>query len=341
MKAAVFYDREDIRYEERPIPQIGENEVLLKMKVCGVCGTDIHKVVDRTVPPNTVLGHEVAGEIVQVGKNVTQFEEGDRVFVAHHVPCFTCHYCNRGNYSLCTQFKATNLDPGGFSEYIRVSAVHVKHTMGKLPSAMSFETGAFVEPVACCLHGFESIALNPGDTVFIMGAGQIGCIQIQLAKYFLADRVIVSDINPFRLNKSLEFGADYIINSKNEHVRDRIMEITDGQGADVVIISAGVNHLLTEAMECVGKGGTILVFAPFKRDLVPLRADRFFQDEIKLVGSYSSNPYNYDKALQLLKMGIVEADKMITHRFHLSQLNEAIQCAHSTKENVLKVLIKS
>ncbi len=105
MKAAVFYDREDIRYEERPIPQIGENEILLKMKVCGVCGTDIHKVVDRTVPPNTVLGHEVAGEIVQVGKNVTQFEEGDRVFVAHHVPCFTCHYCNRGNYSLCTSLK--------------------------------------------------------------------------------------------------------------------------------------------------------------------------------------------------------------------------------------------
>lgn len=340
VKAAAFYDKGDIRYEDRLIPSIGEDEVLVKMHACGLCGTDIHKVLDKKVPPQTVLGHEVSGEIVRVGSKVESYQVGDRVFVAHHVPCFTCHYCRRGSYSLCAQFKETNLDPGGFSEYIRVPGLHVKHTMGKLPDEMSYEEGALVEPIACCLHGFELINFHPGDSVLIMGAGQIGLLQVQIAKHLMAGKVIVSDINPYRLTKSIEFGAHETINSQSEDVVKKVMDSTNGMGANIVIISAGINTLLPQAMECVSRGGTVLVFAPFKDIDVPIPAARFFNDEIKVVGSYSSNPYNYELALEMLKNKVIDVKKMVTHRFPLVQLNEAIECAHNPREEVLKVLIK-
>lgn len=340
MKVATFYDKDDIKYEERAIPSIGEDEVLIKMHACGLCGTDIHKVLDRKVLPQTVLGHEVSGEIVKVGNKIEDYKVGDRVFVAHHVPCFTCHYCKRGSFSLCAQFKQTNLDPGGFSEYIRVPALHGKHTMGRLPDDMSYEEGALVEPIACCLHGFELIDSHPGDTVFIMGAGQIGLLQIQIVKYLLAGKIIVSDINPYRLDKSIEFGADDAINNQSEDVVKKVMELTNGKGADIVIISAGIHSLLPQAMECVSRGGTVLVFAPFKDIEVPIPAARFFNDEIKLVGSYSSNPYNYETAIQMLRNKVFDVEKMVTHRFPLSELDKAIECAHNPAEKVLKVIIK-
>lgn len=339
MKAAVFYDKRTIAHEQRSIPAVGPEEVLVKMEVCGLCGTDIHKVLDETVPPSSVLGHEVSGTIVKTGRGVTNFAEGDRVYVAHHVPCFTCHYCKRGMYTLCKQFKETNLDPGGFSEYIRVPALHVQHTMGKLPDDVSFEEGALVEPVACCLHGFDSIKLTPGDSVLILGAGQIGCLQVQIARHLLAGSVIVSDVNPYRLEQALQFGASAAIDSSKEELNSRVMDLTGGDGVDHVIISAGVGALLPQAMSCVRRGGTILVFAPFKKELIPIPAERFFNDEIKMIGSYSSNPYNYETALQLIQKRVIHIEKMVTHRFPLSQLGEAIRCAHDPNEKALKVLI--
>ncbi len=339
MQSAVFYHKNSIQYEKRSIPEIGAGEVLIKMEACGLCGTDIHKVIDETVPPTSVLGHEVSGTVVKAGEGVKEYKEGDRVYVAHHVPCFTCHYCQRKMYTLCKQFKETNLDPGGFSEYIRVPELHVKHTMGKLPDDVTFEQGALVEPVACCLHGFESINIQPGDSVLILGAGQIGCIQIQIARHLLAKQVIVSDINPYRLAQSLQFGADHAVNSQKENLLETVLQLTKGQGVDHVIISAGINSLLSQAMECVRRGGTILVFAPFKAASTSIPAERFFNDEIKVIGSYSSNPYNYETALQMLQQGVVNAEKMITHRFPLSQLSEAIHYAHDPTKDVLKVMI--
>ncbi|MEW9672094.1 zinc-dependent dehydrogenase [Ammoniphilus sp. 3BR4] len=339
MKSSVFYDIGDFRYEERAYPEIREDEVLIQMKACGLCGTDIHKAIEKTVPTPTVLGHEVAGIVIHVGKQVTQFQPGDRVFVAHHVPCFTCHYCQRGFYSLCPQFSKTNLDPGGFSEYIRVPALHVKHTMGKIPDTLSFEQGAMVEPVACCLHGFDSIDMKSGDSVLIMGAGQIGCIQAQIARHFMASTVMISDVNEYRLEKAKELGVDTVINSNRENIVERVKELTDGRGADIVIISAGIGALLSQAMECVARGGTILVFAPFHQEPISIPAYRFFNDEIRIVGAYSSTPYNYLPALELLKKGIIDVEKMVTHRYTLSELHEAIECAHNPNEKVLKVMI--
>ncbi|GGP09275.1 alcohol dehydrogenase catalytic domain-containing protein [Oceanobacillus neutriphilus] len=339
MQKSVYYDKN--HFEMQPIGNldINSDEVLIKMKVCGLCGTDIHKAVDKTVVPPITLGHEIAGEVIAAGDDVMDFNVGDRVFVAHHVPCFTCTYCKRGHYSLCPQFKMTNVDPGGFSEYIRVPALHVKHTMGKLPDELSDEAGSMVEPLACCLHGFEQISINPGDQVLILGAGQIGCLQIQLANHFLAEQVIVSDVNPYRLEKAKEVGATHVIRAGEEAVQEQVNRLTDGHGADIVIISAGVSFLLEQAMHCVARGGTVLVFAPFSKNDIPIPAYRFFEDEISIVGAYSSTPYNYTPALELLKKGVIDVDKMVTHRFPLSKLNEAITLAHDTTKEVLKVLI--
>lgn len=339
MKATVFYDTDDLRYEDRLPPEIGDEEVLLQMHVCGLCGTDIHKVVDKTIETPAVLGHEVAGEVVDVGPLVAKFKKGDRVFVAHHVPCFTCHYCRRGLYSLCPQFSATNLDPGGFSELIRVPALHVKHTMGIIPDSLSYEQGAMVEPIACCLHGMHAVSLQPGDHVLIMGAGQIGCLFTQIVRHRLADLIIVSDVNHYRLRKAKELGADFAIHATQENVLEKVRELTNGRGADLVIIASSASSLLTEAVEAVARGGTVLVFAPFAKKEIPINVQRFFQDEIRVVGAYSSTPYDYEPALALLKNRVIDVEKMVSHRFPLSQLKQAIACAHDPDEEVLKVVI--
>ncbi|MCL5677353.1 MAG: alcohol dehydrogenase catalytic domain-containing protein, partial [Firmicutes bacterium] len=182
MKSAVYYDLGDFGTEERDIPEIGPGEVLVQVKTCGVCGTDIHKAVTKSVPTPIVLGHELAGVIVKTGPGVDGFQGGDRVYVAHHVPCFTCHHCRRGHHTLCKQFKETNIDPGGFSEYIRVPVENTRHSMGLIPDDMPFEVAALVEPVACCVRGVNRLDLHTGDSVLIMGAGSIGLIHAQIVK---------------------------------------------------------------------------------------------------------------------------------------------------------------
>ncbi|WP_208590040.1 alcohol dehydrogenase catalytic domain-containing protein [Gracilibacillus suaedae] len=339
MMKSVYYDKHHFELEVVEEMTIAEGEVLIQMKACGLCGTDIHKAVDKTVDPPITLGHEIAGKIIEVGEGVTDYSVGDRVFVAHHVPCFTCVNCQRGHYSLCPQFKQTNVDPGGFSELIRVPALHVKHTMGQLPDALTYEQGAMVEPLACCLHGFDQIKIHPGDNVFIMGAGQIGGIQTQLANHYLANKVIVSDVNPYRLNKAQALGASDTIKADEQNVVDAIYQITKSRGADIVIISAGVPSLLEQAIQCVARGGTILVFAPFPKQTTPISAYRFFEDEISIVGAYSSNPYNYTAAIEMLKKEIISVEKMVTHRFPLSQVNDAIELAHDPASKAFKIMI--
>jgi L-iditol 2-dehydrogenase len=322
-------------------PRIGEGEVLLRLGACGLCGTDVHKAVHQTVKPPIVLGHEVSGDIVEVGSGVTDFTVGDRVFVAHHIPCFTCHYCLHEHHTLCKQFRETNFDPGGFAEYIRIPALNVKHSMHKVPEKLSYEQAAMAEPVACCLRGIRLAKIQPGDSVLVMGAGQIGIIHSQLAKSFMAGKIMVSDISEFRLNKALELGANYAINVAREDLQERVMEITGGKGADTIIIAAGVSSLLTTAVNCVNRGGKIICFAPFdKNPNVSINARRFFEDEISIIGTYSSMSYEYGPVLNMIKEGVINVDAMITHSLKLENLQEAIQIASNPDEEYLKIIIK-
>lgn len=338
MQVAAFRSKKEVVTEQRQIPKILKGELLIQVEVCGLCGTDMHKILHEKVAVGTVLGHEIAGEVVQVGDGVVDYEIGDKVYVAHHVPCFTCGQCRKGHYSLCAQFKATNVEPGGFAQYIRVSALHVQHTIGKLDT-LTFEQGAMIEPIACCLYGLDKLRIDVGDEVLVLGAGQIGLIHLQLLKSRYVKQVIISDINTFRLQQAKHLGADEIINSGEEDLVSAIQAVTNGQGVDHIIICAGAKELLPVAMDCVKRGGSILVFAPFSAEPIAIDTSKFFEDEIQIVGSYSSSPYDYSKAKVLIEQGVVDVGRMITHRYPLTQLMEAVQCATELSSNSVKVVI--
>lgn len=340
MKAGIYYNKHDIRYEEIDVPEIGDGDVLIKMKSCGLCGTDIHKAKNQTVAGPVVLGHEVAGEVVKVGKNVIKFKEGERVVTAIHVPCFTCHYCERGHFTLCDQFKKTNIEPGGFSEYIRLPELHVKHLTHRLTPNVSWEHAALVEPVACCLHGLKAARVQAQDTVLVLGAGTIGLVSAQLAAMQGALKIIVTDISDYKLGQALKVGVTHTINTQHSNVEEKVAELTNNLGADIVVIAAGVPSLLPQAINMVRRGGRVIVFTPFDKDnMVTIDASRFFKDEISVIGTYSLTPYEMVEATQIVCQGRINLDDMITHTFPLSELKEAIDFATDPTNQVLKVVM--
>ncbi|AHN25096.1 hypothetical protein GAPWK_0519 [Gilliamella apicola] len=342
MKASVCYKQNDLRTEDLPIPEISDNEVLIKMLACGLCGTDIQKIRGDTVNKPTVLGHEVVGEIVKKGKNVSKFEIGDRVITAIHVPCFTCHYCNKGHYTICEQFRTNNIDPGGFAEFIRIPELHLNHLTHKVSNNVTDEEATLIEPIACCLHGLKQADIRPNDSVLIMGAGTIGILHAQLAKIKGANKVIVSDMSKFKLQKALNVGCDYAINIKEKNIIDEVNKITDGQGVDVIVIAAGVSSLVADAVNMVRRAGKIIVFSGFdKNKLVTLDVSRFFKDEISIIGTYSVTPYEFPEALDLLEKRKLNTKEMITHVYPLNKLSEAIDISTNPEQPVLKVIIKA
>lgn len=342
MKASVCYKQNDLKTEDLPIPEISDNEVLIKMLACGLCGTDIQKIRGDSVNKPTVLGHEVVGEIVKKGKNVSKFEIGDRVITAIHVPCFTCHYCNKGHYTICEQFRTNNIDPGGFAEFIRIPKLHLNHLTHKVSNNVTDEEATLIEPIACCLHGLKQADIRPNDSVLIMGAGTIGILHAQLAKIKGANKVIVSDMSEFKLQKALKVGCDYAINIKEKNIIDEVNKITDGQGVDVIVIAAGVSSLVADAVNMVRRAGKIIVFSGFdKNKLVTLDVSRFFKDEISIIGTYSVTPYEFPEALDLLEKRKLNTKEMITHVYPLNKLSEAIDISTNPEQPVLKVIIKA
>lgn len=342
MKASVCYKKNDLRTEDLPTPEISDNEVLIKMLACGLCGTDIQKIRGDSVTKPTVLGHEVVGQIVKKGKNINNYQLGDRVITAIHVPCFTCHYCNKGHYTICEQFRTNNIDPGGFAEFIRIPELHLKHLTHKVSDNVTDEEATLIEPIACCLHGLKQADIRPDDSVLIMGAGTIGILHAQLAKIKGANKVIVSDMSEYKLQKALKVGSDYAINITEKDIISEVNQITNGQGVDVIVIAAGVSSLVSDAVNMVRRAGRIIVFSGFdKNKLVTLDASRFFKDEISIIGTYSVTPYEFPEALDLLEKRKLNTDEMITHVFPLDKLSEAIDLSTDPKQSVLKVIIKS
>ncbi len=272
MKAAVYYSSQDIRIEEMPTPEIGDGEILVNMKACGVCGSDL---MDWYLKPRTplVLGHEPAGIIEKKGKKVDKFNVGDRVFVHHHVACLVCHYCLHGDYTLCKQFHETNIKPGGFAEHFKVPEPNVRTDTLKLPESMSYETATLIEPVACCIRAMRKCNLQTGDTVTIIGAGATGLIHAALSKIYGASRTIVSDFIDDRLRLAIKFGADVTVNPDNADLAKAVMSETEGRGADVAIVTAPSLEAYDEAIGILRKGET--------RRLRPHRPTTVFENKPK------------------------------------------------------------
>ncbi|MDA2921113.1 alcohol dehydrogenase catalytic domain-containing protein, partial [Desulfobacterota bacterium AH_259_B03_O07] len=237
MRAAVYYNNQDIRIEEMNVPEIGPGEILLRTHASGVCGSDVMEWYRLPKAP-LVLGHEVAGDIVKVGVGVKHFKEGDRVMATHHVPCNTCYFCLRGNHSACNTLRMTSFEPGGFSEYIRVPSINVDRGVFLLPDNVSFEEGTFIEPLGCVIRGQRLASYKPGNSVLIIGSGISGLLHLQLARAQGAGRIIATDINNYKLNFAKSLGADFTINA-NEDVATKIREINEGRLADFVIVCTG------------------------------------------------------------------------------------------------------
>ena len=329
MKAIIYHSYDDIRLENRSIPTINETELLVRVHGCGLCGSDILKITQQAPPP-VILGHELTGTIVERGKAVSDFEVGQRVIVAHHVPCGTCHYCRHQNYSMCAAFKASNIDPCGFAEYIRVPTEHVRHTTLLLPETLSAEEGSFVEPLACCVRAVRRTPLLPGDSVVVMGLGSVGQLMLQAAKAlgagsYGAVQVYGVDLLPERLQLARDLCADAVFQAPPDEqgLRNLLNPLSDGRGADAAILTApGVRPFL-QAVASVRKGGAINIFAAHS-SAAPLNLETIYAQELTITSSYSSSPEDLRIALDLLADRKVSVNRLISHRLPLERFDEGV-----------------
>src|SRR3989338_10210792 len=339
MFVGMYYNNRDVRLEEMPKPKIGLGEILLKMKASGICGSDVMEWYRLKKAP-LVLGHEVTGEIVEVGEGVKNYKVGDRIFAAHHVPCNTCRYCLTGNHTACQTLHTTNFYPGGFAEYIRVPALNVDRGIFILPDNVSFEEWTFIEPLACVLRGQRTVNLSPGQSVLILGSGISGLLHLLLAKSLGAGRIMMTDINEFRLKTAKELGADAVINAKDD-VIGALRQVNENRLADLVIICAGSSAVFSQALQAVERAGTILCFAPTAPgETLNVPVNDFWRNQIKIIHSYGSGPRDNAMALELFKAKRVKVDGLITHRLKLSQIGEGFRIMTESKDSI-KVIIES
>ncbi|MFH1641885.1 MAG: alcohol dehydrogenase catalytic domain-containing protein [Nanoarchaeota archaeon] len=323
MKVAVYHNNNDVRIEEWPKPAITNGEILVKVKGSGICGTDVMEWYRIKKAPK-VLGHEIAGEIVESKSG--KFKVGQRVFVSHHVPCNSCKYCSDGNHTACETLHKGNYDPGGFSEYVRIPKINVDCGTYELDT-LTFEEGTMIEPLACAVRALNLININKGQTVLILGTGISGLLAIQLAKLYGA-KVIAADIDEYRLQKAKEFGAFEVLNAKYEI----------NLKADKIIMCTGAMKAVEQTFKSIDKKGTILFFAiPNKNIEIPI-VD-FWRNEWTITTSYGAAPIDLEESINLIKNRKINVKDMVTHKLPLERIQEAFKIVADAKES-LKVVVK-
>ena len=336
MLAVEYHSNEDIRVVELPVPEIGPGELLVQLRACGICASD---VMEWYMKPRAPIypGHEPTGIVAAVGEGVQKFSPGQRVFIHHHVPCMVCHFCQRGSYSQCSTFRSTRLYPGGLAEYIRVPVANVQLDVLPLPDDLSFEAATLIEPLACCIRGINRAMIQSGDSVLVLGAGSNGILLAQLAQQRGAGRVIIIDPISYRRQCALDAGIDYAIDTRD--VLRQIYEVNDGRKPDIVIVTPSSIGAMQQGIELVGPGGTVLLFAPPPpTEVLPVTPNTLFFQEITLRTSYSAGPYETRLALELLKNKRIRAETVITHRFSLKDAAQAFQLV-ARPGDALKVVI--
>jgi L-iditol 2-dehydrogenase len=323
MIVAKYYNNNDIRLEELPIPKIGPGEILVKVQASGICGTDVMEWYRIKKAPR-ILGHEIAGEIVESQSD--KYHPGQRVFVSHHVPCNDCKYCREGNQTACDTLHAGNYDPGGYSEYVRVPKINVDYGVYVLPDQVSYLEGTMIEPLACGVRGLGLIDIRAHHTVLILGCGISGILNIQLAKLTGA-RVIATDINEYRLKKAKEFGAD----EARHAAQDLNLK------AERVIICTGAYAAVEQAFQCIDKKGIILLFAIPNRDIAIPIPD-FWRNELTVTSSYGAAPADLEAALALIAHKKINVNDTITHKMPLEQIQAAFKIVIEARESLKVVL---
>jgi L-iditol 2-dehydrogenase len=338
MRVAMYYNNKDVRLQELPRPKIGAGEVLVKIMASGICGSDVMEWYRIKKAP-LVLGHEVAGEIAEVGAGVAGCAVGDRVVVSHHVPCNTCRYCLSGNHTACHTLHTTNFDPGGFAEFVRMPALNVDRGILRLPPEVSFEEGTFVEPLGCVARGQRVAGLQPAQSVLVLGSGISGLLHIQLARALGAGRIVATDISAYRLDAARRMGADVTLDAR-EDVPARLREVNDGRGADLVIICASAMSAYQQALKAVEPGGVVQFFAPTLPGVeLPVPVNDFWRNSITLLPSYGAAPADLAIALDLIRFGRVKVREMITHRLPLEEAGAGFQLVAEARESIKVILL--
>jgi len=336
MKAVRLHGAKDLRFEDVEKPRVGPNEFLVRVKAATVCATDIRMYAygDSRVKLPRVLGHEFAGDVEKIGANLrNSLKVGMRVTANPNMYCGRCRYCVTGRHELCDSRYALGIDvDGALAEYLRVPPEAFK-TGGvcEVPDNLSYEEAALVEPLSCCLHGQEFAQTRVGDIVAVIGAGSIGLMHVVLSKAIGASKVIVSEIDDERLREAANFGADCLINPSKEDLASKISEITDGHGADVVIVAVGSPAAQQQALSIAAKGGRINFFGglPAGREIVPLNTNLIHYREIFVLGTSSQSIYEFRKTLELVSAGVLDVKRFITHRFPLDETLKAFETASS------------
>jgi L-iditol 2-dehydrogenase len=334
----MYYSNSKVLLEEMPVPRVGKSDVLIKVMACGICGTDVLEWYRIKRAP-LVLGHELAGQVVETGQDVKQFKKGDRVFSTHHVPCGACHYCLNDHQTACRTFQTiNNHDPGGFSEYLRISGKSLETGTFVLPDEVSYEQGSFIEPLGTAVRGMRAAAIKPGDSLLILGSGIIGLILIKLARSLGAGRIIATDIHEARLKAAEKFGAEHTVNAK-EDLPGFVKSVNNGRLADKVILCAGALSAANQAIESVDPGGLILFFAvPNPGEKVSIDFNPFWRNDVSIKTCYGAAPLDNRQAMELIRSKRVVVDDMITHRLGLAGIQEGFRSASEGKD-CLKVII--
>jgi L-iditol 2-dehydrogenase len=327
VRVAVYRGEGRLLTEDWPRPTIGPGELLLRLRGCGLCGSDIAKVVTPDTRAPVVLGHELVGDIVETGPGLTGLGLGDRVVAAHHVPCGRCHYCRRGSSSMCRGFKTSQLDPGGFAEYVRVPATNVRHATFKIPAHVSDEAASFIEPLGCCLRAVRRAGVQRGDTAVVVGLGSIGCLFVQLLAAAGA-AVVGVDHTAERLPLARRF-ADHAV--LVEEAEPMVARLSDGRGADLVVVTGGGSKVLPWAVRAVRDGGAVHYFAGGPGDDLPLALETLYHRELTITATYSSSPAELADAFTAITTGSVRVDGLYTHRLGLERLDEGVELMRSQR----------
>lgn len=336
MQVARLYDFGDIRVEQSARPEVGDNDMLVRVSACGICSGDIMPWYIRRKAP-LVLGHEPVGVVEQIGAGVRDFRPGDRVFVHHHAPCFDCAPCRRGEYVQCATWRATSITPGGMAEYFLVSATNQRDTL-KLPADVADIDGVLVEPAACVVKSLRRSGLKPGESVLVIGLGIMGMMHVKLARHLGAGTILGADLFERRALRAQELGADFGLVVSGDDLADQVRDVTRGAMADVVIVGPGSSRAITTAIAAAGKGATVVQFTatPPDEEMMVKPHDLYF-NETRLVPSYSCGPDDTREALDLVQRGVINARELVTHRFPLAQINQAY--AQAQKPESLKVVV--
>jgi L-iditol 2-dehydrogenase len=344
VRVARLYAPEDLRIEDTPAPEARPGEIVIRVRSCSTCGTDakIFHHGHHHISLPRVLGHEVAGEIVEVGNGADGFGVGDRVQVIAAIPCGECFFCRRDQETVCENLESIGYQyDGGFAEFMRVPRkVLDRDGLNRVPDHVPFEAASLTEPLACVLNGQEIAQVGTGDVVAVLGAGPIGCLHVRLARARGASSIILADVNERRLELSLRARPDIVIDSAKEDAVDAVRKATDGRGADVVITATGAGAAQEQALEMAAARGRISLFGGLPRDNSVIRFDSnlVHYRELIVVGAYGSAPRHNRAALELISTGAVEVEDLITHRVPLDRVRDAIDIV--TSGEGLKVVVE-